>query len=200
MTEIEDLVSYYSNLLIKQYHDRPRAVATIEALAEQDLSDLVWMSVRAAFDVDTAAGVQLDTLGKYVGADRKPDGVTELTDTEYRLIIKMKIIKNLSDHTMKSINDYLYLFFGDQIQLKDNKDMTITYWFPLTIIATMTLAVQADLLPRPSGVAIILSGILNPNGDFGYSRLGTPDHLINGYGVNGIATYEGGTYMRVIWV
>ena len=194
---VEVLSSYYQNLLIKQYHDKTKAKGTIDALVTQAFADWVYPQVRDAFDIDTAVGVQLDTLGKYVGVDRT--SLVSQTDNNMRFMIKMKIIQNVSDHSYKSLDDYYKLFFDDQVEIYDNQDMTISLYFPLTILDLMMQALNTNSLPRPLGVAIILYAIINPNGTFGFSRLGITDSIINGYGVEGVATYEGGTYIRAFW-
>ena len=193
MTVIADLKAYYRNLLIKQYHDKPNAVATIEALVEQSAADWVYPQVRDAFDIDTAIGVQLDTLAKYVGLSR--DYLESQTDTALRFLIKMKVIQNICDHSFKSVDLYNDIYFGNTIEVEDNLDMTISYLFPFLIVDLMTQAVLTNSLPRPLGVAIILWGILNPNGTFGFSfgAAGAFDIIVNGYGFQ---TYEGGTYLR----
>lgn len=195
MTVIEDLIAYYTNLLIKQYHDKTKAMDTIEALTEEALSDMVFTAVRDAFDIDTAVGAQLDLIAKYVGTTRYPDGSTDIGDTNLRFLIKMKIAQNACDQTLKSINDYLFEYFGTNIKVSDNKDMSITYQFPVFAISLMTFAYQTKALPRPLGVAIILTATNNPNGDFGFSRLGTADAQVNGYGYTA-AAYEGGSYEK----
>jgi hypothetical protein len=197
MAEIDDLTAYYQNLLIMQYHDKSRARDTIGDVTNQTLSDMVFTAVRDCFDLETAVGAQLDTVAKYLGLSRYPLGES-IDDGTLRFLIKMKIVYNNSDMTLKSINDYINTFFGDQILVVDNADMSLTYEFNLANLATITLAANAGVLPRPAGVAIILAGVLNPNGDFGFSFAGTADAQVNGYGVNGYATYEGGTYERIV--
>lgn len=61
----------YENLLILQYSDLPKASETIKALSSKysDLFD-VMRQFEKEFDIDTAVGVQLDTLGKIVGVSR----------------------------------------------------------------------------------------------------------------------------------
>ncbi len=65
-----DLIDYYTNLLIIQYHDKPKARATISAYIAILMIYDVAIKARDAFNLDTAEGNQLDTIGKYVGADR----------------------------------------------------------------------------------------------------------------------------------
>lgn len=82
---------------------------------------------------------------------------TLLTDAEYRAVIKLKIILNSCDHTLFSIQAYLLLFFGAQITVVDNTDMTMDY----TVISTVPLSPELlfIFLPRPMGVGITVNTI-----------------------------------------
>lgn len=71
---LTSLVSYYTNLLIVQYHNKPKAKATIELMTRLLWADMALMQLRDAFDWRTATGVQLDTIGKWVGVDRFYNG------------------------------------------------------------------------------------------------------------------------------
>lgn len=75
MADPDQLVIYYQNLLIAQYATKPRAVATIGAVigGTGDLgvvANAIYNQVRDGFDLATAAGKQLDTLGKLRGVAR----------------------------------------------------------------------------------------------------------------------------------
>lgn len=70
------LVDEISNLLIKQYWEKPKAKGEI------DLKAATWEKTRAfiadldpAFDLDNAVGAQLDVLGRIVGISRSVPGV-----------------------------------------------------------------------------------------------------------------------------
>lgn len=70
------LVTETSNLLIKQYWEKPKAKAEIELIAS------MWDKVRAflaaldpAFDLDSAVGSQLDVLGRIEQLGRSAPGV-----------------------------------------------------------------------------------------------------------------------------
>lgn len=63
-------VDYYSTLLINEYRQSPRAVATIKIYAKQAIADMLEVDVQDGFNVDTAVGAQLDIIGKYVGIPR----------------------------------------------------------------------------------------------------------------------------------
>ena len=70
MADVTDIVEYYQNLLIIQYNGLPNASSEIGLLSTIMLAQGVAIDVQNAYDVDTAVGVQLDVIGKYVGVDR----------------------------------------------------------------------------------------------------------------------------------
>ncbi|TDE17725.1 DUF2612 domain-containing protein [Dyadobacter psychrotolerans] len=67
---MSDLTEFYKNLLIIQYHNKPKAQATIGLLIDSLLADGIIFDVRDGFDIETAVGAQLDVIGLYVGIDR----------------------------------------------------------------------------------------------------------------------------------
>lgn len=67
---VESISAYYANLLIAQYWDKPNAKAIINSLLTELLANDVPLSVLNGYDVETAVGVQLDTIGKYLGVTR----------------------------------------------------------------------------------------------------------------------------------
>lgn len=66
----QELVNYYVNLLIIQYHNQPKAKATIAALINSLISGAIALQVLNGYDVYTAIGHQLDILGKYADINR----------------------------------------------------------------------------------------------------------------------------------
>lgn len=76
MADVTDIIEYYSNLLIIQYNQKPKAKATIEAFVNELLASGILFDIRDAFNIETAVGVQLDILGKYVDLDRFYQGQT----------------------------------------------------------------------------------------------------------------------------
>lgn len=67
---LANVVSYYCDLLLLQYKWQTRARANIAIYSKQAVGDLVIQDIDNAFNINTAIGVQLDTLGKYVGVPR----------------------------------------------------------------------------------------------------------------------------------
>lgn len=66
----DDIKTYYSNLLIYQYRNKPKAKATIELLVKELVENTLIFDIERTFDVETAIGKQLDIIGKYVGVSR----------------------------------------------------------------------------------------------------------------------------------
>ena len=64
------LKEYYSNTLIMQYNNKPKAKQTIEFLVDLIFADALLMQIQDAFDWKTAVGEQLDIIGKWVGVSR----------------------------------------------------------------------------------------------------------------------------------
>lgn len=73
------LTSEYTNLLIKQYWEKPKAKAEIELKASTwDKTRAFLASLDDAFDLDLAVGAQLDVLGRIVGIPREvPDVIAK---------------------------------------------------------------------------------------------------------------------------
>lgn len=71
---ISDLIKYYQNLLIVQYHDKRTAKSEIELAVKTFTGDDIIPQI--IFDVDTSAGAQLDLIGKIVGLSRIAEGFT----------------------------------------------------------------------------------------------------------------------------
>lgn len=69
-----ELLEYYANLLIIQYNNKPKAKATIKAVTKLVLANLLVLQIRDGFDWETAVGVQLDIIGKWVGVTRFYNG------------------------------------------------------------------------------------------------------------------------------
>lgn len=76
MPDINSIILYYQNLLIIQYHNLPKAQQTIYAYIQMIWASGILFAIQQAFNIETAIGVQLDTLGKYIGTDRYFNGQT----------------------------------------------------------------------------------------------------------------------------
>lgn len=154
---VDELKIYYASLLINQYRDKPKAFATVKAVVDFMVMDLLPTEVRDAFDIETAVGVQLDTLGMYQGIDRYswgPNGDFTLTDDEFRSLIKMAIVKNSSNSSLKTIVDLLNTYFPTEIQVFDSQNMKIHYMVDIVSDNLLYAFINEVLLPKPMGVQL----------------------------------------------
>ena len=105
-----------------------------------------------------------------------------LSDDEYRILLKLKILLNYSDLTTQSIHDLLLLFFGTNVTYFDNQNMTITYFITPASKRVVDLAYNTNLLPKPMGVRIgQIFAIPNPSGIFTYANYEVITQPAEGY-------------------
>ena len=246
--DIESTIEYYKNLLIIQYNDKEKARATIALNITTLLANDIISQVQDGYNIDTAVGVQLDVLGRYVGKDRFISGEvpivgdffsmttysTLLTDDEvgmtdfanyntdvggtltygdiftsaglsddnYRIILKLRIIQNNSDHSHKSIDDGLFSFFGTGIVMSANSNMSMVYFVESSFLQIALFAFDKKVLPRPMGVN--LNGLIERKKKFfGFTRY---NRTTNSANITGFTNYAEGftksgetlTYEKVI--
>ncbi|RTL04646.1 DUF2612 domain-containing protein [Candidatus Dependentiae bacterium] len=129
-----------------------------------DLSHTFWAFRRYA---DVSGGVDFlrytetpDPL--YLFSRYQTEAFYTLSDFELRTLIKIKIISNNTYESYKDVLEALWNIFGANIQLVDNKDMTITYNAVSAYSVVMTVAEYLDILPRPMGVGVNVN-ILSTN-------------------------------------
>lgn len=71
----EAVKNYYADLLILQYHSKPKARETIKTGADIYLGDGLIFQLQDILDIDTAVGAQLDIIGKILDCPRIVQGV-----------------------------------------------------------------------------------------------------------------------------
>jgi hypothetical protein len=234
-----ELILYYVNLLIIQYHIKTKAKATISALVGEEMIYDIAIAVRDGFNLETAIGKQLEILGSIIGVDRLITGASftrnyfgyalytdvapftyygyadytdtsadeqfrlyiednralyDLNDTELRMMLKMQIIKNNSNGSMKAIDDLLLSFFPDQVIFSERYPMGEAFIFAESLRRIATIAQAEDLLPRPSGVNLTVTFVPYISAIFGYKRYGhdAPSFVV-GYKRYGVAKTGGYT-------
>lgn len=133
--------------------------------------DVVW-------NVETAEGFGLDIWGRIVGL---PTGryiytapVTILDDTQFRLLILLKALSNISITTSPTFNQLLNNLFAGRgrcyVSDQGSMQMRYTFEFPLLPYEIQIMA-QADIFLRPAGVQVGILVISLPV--FGFSEAGT---------------------------
>lgn len=155
----QEIIDYYSDLLIMQYKGKPKAQAHIEALADMCIMDNISSQIMNAYEIGSAKGVQLDVLGKYAGVERTGYTFTKqvtLNDDDFTKLIKLAIIKNNSNSDLLSIITLLQEYFFGQIYVFDYQGMRMSYYISSSI-ASQDLAemfISQGLLPKPMGVTL----------------------------------------------
>lgn len=163
------LAAYYADLLILQYKGKPKAYALVGLFAAAAIMDQLPTAVLNAYAVETAVGPQLDVLGKYVGALRSgygSNGPIVLDDDDFRLLIKLAIIRNNSGSSLGDIQGQLHSYFGSAIQISDSANMSINYAVSSDFGSSdlQNMIVYQGFLPKPMGVSISVS-IVPPGGN-----------------------------------
>src|SRR6218665_888124 len=98
----------YVKRITSRHNDKPLFCSTI-ALITQPLIDnqTTASGLPSDFDIDTAAGVQLDTVELWVGIGRvvnsTESGVITMDDDTYRMVLRAKIQANHWDGTMEAL-------------------------------------------------------------------------------------------------
>lgn len=155
---------YYLNLVTSEYKMAPNFNANL-ASSIQLFVDVMNCNgtMTEAFDLDYAAGVQLDILGSIAGVSRtvsfQPSGGVSpiLDDTTYRLVIKATIANNQWQGTQ----DELYviwkqLFSSGTIVIFDNQNMTCTITLTGVFSSIIQdLIVNGYIIPRPEAVEYV---------------------------------------------
>lgn len=169
----EEIILYYSNLLILQYRTQPKAIATMEALVTPIIMDQLPLAVQNAFEIGTAVGTQLDVLGKYTGVTRYGVGFDgqpiTLGDFDFTQLIKLAIITNNSGSSLFTIDTLLNTYFPNEIFAFDDADMHMSYLISSSIGSQnlVEMFVTQNLLPKPMGVELASVIYLPAIGIFG---------------------------------
>lgn len=155
----QELLVYYSDLLILQYKGKPKATGMVQAFVNTVTEGQLPLAIQDAFNIDTASGTQLDVIGKYAGVTREGSsfsGPMVLDDEDYRKIIKLKIIKNNSGSSLADIQNLLMQYFQGLIKVFDYKDMSISYYVSADFGSQQLVEffINKGLLPCPMAVGL----------------------------------------------
>jgi hypothetical protein len=85
--------------------------------------------------------------------------LTTLSDSEYRILLKLKLLSNISQHCLYGVNELLHDVFGDSVIVCDQYDMTISYFVTTELSRILSIALAQNLLPKPMGV--LISGLFS---------------------------------------
>jgi len=180
-----ELRKYYADLLIIQYRGKPKARGMIEAIVDQVIMNQLPEKLENAFDLETAVGKQLDILGSRLGVTRNVflrngDPIT-LNDDDFRTYVKLQAARMTLRSSLYDIQTLLIDFFGDEIQVYDNQDMTIDYYIFGQSQTLVDVAIKQDMLPRPMGVRIREIYNLPTNRIYGFQDYNNQDFPVIGF-------------------
>lgn len=141
--------------LIYYFQKKPRIVAFLRAFLDQvqGLEDLAWAVYTLGWDPDDLGGVDLDVLGAVVG---EPRG--NLTDGQYRPVLKARQIANRSDSTAGRLTQIALVMAPDAV-------IVVTPTPPAALVVSVTADFStlraADMLrmlqiAKPAGVRLQL--------------------------------------------
>lgn len=100
----------------------------------------------------TYASLSTNAQGVWYEYEFTNQSTTELPDYSYRQLMRLKIATNNTTNTMSAIQDQIAEFFPGQLQLRDNLDMSLTYYFGSSF--QLPIGVLEAYLPRPMGVKV----------------------------------------------
>lgn len=190
----QELLDYYKNLLIIQYKGIEQNEAMIEALVSLVVASQIYTEVQNSFNIETAVGVQLDVIGKYVGMSRNVFdfyGPVVMDDDQYRFTIRMKIIQNSFGSSLYDIEDFLNTFFSGSIDVYDTQLMRLDYWISSDQVPVQLaqILITQGLLPKPMGIRI--GAIIYDPGDADFFGFRTYEHAaVNSHPFNDYADYQ----------
>lgn len=193
------VANYYANLLILQYKGKPKAYATIQAQVTPIIMDELPVKVQDAFNLigdETAEGVQLDVLGKYVGVTRSGNGFVgpvTLNDDNFLKLIRMAIIRNAAESSLAAIQALIHTYFGNEIRVFDYQNMRMSYLISFEAGSNdlIQLFITEGLLPKPMGVELAVI-IYAPTIDNFFGFRTYQNAAVNASPFNTYANYQSG--------
>ena len=163
--------------ILSQYANSPAIVSLLESMnaaidPSGDIDNfLIW-----CWQVSTAQGVFLDGWGRIVGVGRviATDPATVLTDSQFRSLILLKALSNISIATSPSINTLLTDWVGQygRAYVNDLGNMEIKYQFEFLLQQfEIDIITQSGIFLRPAGVGGWVVTTVFPV--FGFAEMGT---------------------------
>ena len=96
-------------------------------------------------------------VGKWYEPGSATHDTTLLDDDDFRFMIKAKILKNYQAGDLDSIIESVRFLFGETANVKDNYDMSMTIYIPVSLLNNFKIYAikNMDILVRPVGVQYI---------------------------------------------
>lgn len=78
--------------------------------------------------------------------------VYALQDYEYRSLLKFKAAYNIRVGSWGALDDLYYRFFGDELNMINNKDLTVTYEVSENVSVALQAAIYLGYIKPPMGI------------------------------------------------
>lgn len=80
-----------------------------------------------------------------------------LQDSDYRNLLKFKAAYNLKRGSMGELDEIYYTFFGDNLTMTNNKDLTVTYTANSSLSVALQAAIFLDYIKPPMGISYTIT-------------------------------------------
>jgi hypothetical protein len=169
MATTQEIIDSYVELLLLQYKNLPNASGMIASAVTPIIMDQLPLAVMNGFQLGPnaanpsnpqAVGVQLDTIGKYIGVTRSGLGIYQqpitLDDMDFTQLLILGIARNNLGSSLFNIDTFLQMFFPGEIYIYDGLDMFISYLVIGSVGSEnlVQMMITQNLLPKPMGVGI----------------------------------------------
>lgn len=114
----------------------------------------------------------------------------KLNDDDFRILIKLKIVQNHSNHSHKSIDDSIFSFFGGSLIPSSQGDMKMWYFVTDQLTDRIRAAQIKGVLPRPMGVGM---GVIEKKEGIPFFGFTTYAQIESGYSspiITGFTSYD----------
>lgn len=160
----------YAYLLSQKNYEREKFNLFTRSLLQPGVSMSTMLEcLSMVFDIDNAAGAQLDIIGSWVGVSRMlsyspTTGDREMSDDELRMMIRLKIASNAWDGSNEDANRiYSRVLENADIHItqEDNQDMSVdavVYGDVTTRQAEIIRNTNALMIPVGVGVNVSIIG------------------------------------------
>jgi hypothetical protein len=153
-------LSYYLSLITSEYQSSPKFLAFVQAMIKKlDDATNCLLDFTNAFDLNSAVGVQLDSLGAILGISRTlpfqpTSGSPILGDGDYRTLLLAKVYLNLWDGEVDALQPlWQNIFPSGRIVIDDAQNMSATIVLSGTFTAlAQQMITNGMIIPRPAGV------------------------------------------------
>lgn len=104
------------------------------------------------------------SVGQWKGPTDPGTGVVSLGDTDFRLLVRAKIMANMWDGSADGLRDIFNALFGTGVTIVDNQDLSYTVKYQTTGINALssvmqTLLTHDFLAVRPAGISVVYTPV-----------------------------------------